>query len=114
MHRGRDGNRPDVPQAPCGSRGDDGARVFFFPGVQVADQLVSLVLPGVAALKVGRPEDDADITPVISESSANFIEGLVKDAKDKGAGGAGVGGGWGEGRGEGEGALQGRRRGARR
>ncbi|PPD75695.1 hypothetical protein GOBAR_DD27383 [Gossypium barbadense] len=29
--------------------------------------------------------DDCDITPVVSESSANFIEGLVKDAKEKGA-----------------------------
>lgn len=40
--------------------------------------------PQVAALTVGRPEDNADITPVISESSANFIEGLVKDAQEKG------------------------------
>jgi glyceraldehyde-3-phosphate dehydrogenase (NADP+) len=32
-----------------------------------------------------RPEDNAQITPVISESSANFIEGLVKDAEAKGA-----------------------------
>ena len=30
-------------------------------------------------------QDDAAITPVISESSANFIEGLVKDAEEKGA-----------------------------
>jgi glyceraldehyde-3-phosphate dehydrogenase (NADP+) len=36
-------------------------------------------------LTVGMPEKDCDITPVISESSANFIEGLVKDAKEKGA-----------------------------
>ena len=32
-----------------------------------------------------RPEDDAQITPVISASSADFIEGLVKDAEAKGA-----------------------------
>lgn len=30
-------------------------------------------------------QDDCAITPVISESSANFIEGLVKDAEEKGA-----------------------------
>ena len=30
-------------------------------------------------------QDDCAITPVISESSANFIEGLVKDAEQKGA-----------------------------
>ena len=36
-------------------------------------------------LRVGPPEDDCDITPVVSESSANFIEGLVEDARAKGA-----------------------------
>ncbi|CAI7878202.1 unnamed protein product, partial [Closterium sp. NIES-53] len=51
----------------------------------VADALVERVNARLAKLKVGRPEDDADITPVVSESSANFIEGLVLDAKDKGA-----------------------------
>lgn len=50
----------------------------------VADQLVALVAAAVAKLRVGRPEDDADITPVVSESSANFIEGLVVDAREKG------------------------------
>jgi glyceraldehyde-3-phosphate dehydrogenase (NADP+) len=52
--------------------------------VQVADKLVALVKPMVEKLKVGMPEDDADITPVVSETSANFIEGLVNDAKEKG------------------------------
>jgi hypothetical protein len=45
---------------------------------------LSLPFPGVAKLSVGRPEDDCDITPVVSESSANFIEGLVDDAREKG------------------------------
>lgn len=50
----------------------------------VADALVDKVRSEVAALTVGPPEDNCDITPpVISESSANFIEGLVMDAKDK-------------------------------
>ncbi|KAG2431249.1 hypothetical protein HYH02_013383 [Chlamydomonas schloesseri] len=51
----------------------------------VADRLVAAVAAGVAKLSVGRPEDDADITPVVSDSSANFIEGLAMDAKAKGA-----------------------------
>jgi glyceraldehyde-3-phosphate dehydrogenase (NADP+) len=34
---------------------------------------------------VGSPEQGCVITPVISEASANFIEGLVGDARDKGA-----------------------------
>lgn len=52
---------------------------------EVADELVKKVNKGVAELSVGMPEDDCAITPVISESSANFIEGLVKDAEKKGA-----------------------------
>lgn len=51
----------------------------------VADALVDKVKKGVDELTVGRPEDDCAITPVISESSANFIEGLVKDAEAQGA-----------------------------
>ncbi|MEW5304082.1 MAG: hypothetical protein WDW38_003422 [Sanguina aurantia] len=51
----------------------------------VADALVARVLPGVQRLVVGTPEDDSDITPVVTETSANFIEGLVKDAQEKGA-----------------------------
>lgn len=51
----------------------------------IADLLVEKVNAKVAKLTVGAPEDDSDITPVVSESSANFIEGLVMDAKQKGA-----------------------------
>lgn len=51
----------------------------------VADTLVEKVNSKVAKLTVGPPEDDCDITPVVTESSANFIEGLVMDAKEKGA-----------------------------
>ncbi|KAJ0091471.1 hypothetical protein Patl1_12573 [Pistacia atlantica] len=51
----------------------------------VANTLVEKVQAKVAKLSVGRPEDDCDITPVVTESSANFIEGLVMDAKEKGA-----------------------------
>ncbi|KAL0001034.1 hypothetical protein SO802_014815 [Lithocarpus litseifolius] len=49
----------------------------------VADSLVEKVKAKVAKLTVGPPEDDCDITPVVSESSANYIEGLVEDAKEK-------------------------------
>ncbi|EIE25996.1 NADP-dependent glyceraldehyde-3-phosphate dehydrogenase [Coccomyxa subellipsoidea C-169] len=51
----------------------------------IADELVAKVKKGVDALSVGAPEDNAAITPVISKSSADFIEGLVKDAEAKGA-----------------------------
>nr|CAD1825649.1 unnamed protein product [Ananas comosus var. bracteatus] len=51
----------------------------------VADALVEKVNAKLAKLKVGPPEEDCDITPVVTESSANFIEGLVTDAKEKGA-----------------------------
>ncbi|XP_056174893.1 NADP-dependent glyceraldehyde-3-phosphate dehydrogenase-like isoform X2 [Syzygium oleosum] len=49
----------------------------------VADKLVEKVNAKVQKLTVGAPEDDCDITPVVTESSANFIEGLVMDAKQK-------------------------------
>ncbi|EEF31604.1 NADP-dependent glyceraldehyde-3-phosphate dehydrogenase, putative [Ricinus communis] len=51
----------------------------------VADALVEKVKDRVAKLSVGPLEDNCDITPVVIESSANFIEGLIKDAKEKGA-----------------------------
>eukprot|EP00879_Flechtneria_rotunda_P003597 GHRR01003832.1.p1 GENE.GHRR01003832.1~~GHRR01003832.1.p1 ORF type:complete len:542 (+),score=137.43 GHRR01003832.1:136-1626(+) len=51
----------------------------------IADGLVQKVQAGVQKLQVGRPEDNADITPVVSESSANFIQGLLDDARQKGA-----------------------------
>lgn len=51
----------------------------------IADELVAKVKAGVQKLTVGRPEDDCDITPVVSEASAKFIQGLVEDAKEKGA-----------------------------
>jgi len=40
----------------------------------VADELAAKVVAGVKKLSVGMPEDDAAITPVISTSSANFIQ----------------------------------------
>lgn len=39
----------------------------------------------VEKLTVGDPFENKDITPVIDEQSAVFIEGLVQDAQSKGA-----------------------------
>ncbi|XP_048233543.1 NADP-dependent glyceraldehyde-3-phosphate dehydrogenase-like [Ricinus communis] len=51
----------------------------------IAGALVEKVKDRVAKLSVGLPEDNCDITPAVTESSAKFIEGLIKDAKEKGA-----------------------------
>lgn len=51
----------------------------------VADVVVEKVKAKMAKLTVGPPEENCDITPVVTESSANFIEDLVMDAKEKGA-----------------------------
>jgi glyceraldehyde-3-phosphate dehydrogenase (NADP+) len=51
----------------------------------VADDLVKKVVEKMNKLTVGYPNADCDITPVISETSAEFIQGLVEDARDKGA-----------------------------
>ena len=51
----------------------------------VADILVEKMVANVKTLTVGALEDDCDITAVVSDSSAKFIEGLVMDAKSKGA-----------------------------
>jgi len=51
----------------------------------IADALKEKVLAGMAKLTVGAPEDNCSITPVVSEASANFIEGLAMDAKERGA-----------------------------
>ncbi len=58
-------------------------RVIVMDGV--ADELAAEIKARVEQLTVGNPFDNTDITPVIDESSANFIEGLVRDAQDKGA-----------------------------
>ena len=50
---------------------EHGAEVAHPPEVHQA--LLDKVAAGVAKLTVGAPEDNANITPVISETSANFI-----------------------------------------
>lgn len=51
----------------------------------VADTLVTLLQEEVSKLTVGDPFDNADITPVIDNASADFIWGLIEDAQEKGA-----------------------------
>jgi len=51
----------------------------------VADKLAELLQAEVAKLTVGDPFDNADITPVIDDASADFIWGLIQDAQEKGA-----------------------------
>jgi acyl-CoA reductase-like NAD-dependent aldehyde dehydrogenase len=48
----------------------------------VADALVEKVVPLIKKLSVGMPEEDKDITPVISSSSADFIEEARKMSLD--------------------------------
>ncbi|CYU49304.1 TPA: NADP-dependent glyceraldehyde-3-phosphate dehydrogenase [Streptococcus suis] len=51
----------------------------------VADELAAKLKEEVEKLTVGDPFENKDITPVIDEQSAEFIEGLVRDAQVKGA-----------------------------
>lgn len=51
----------------------------------VADQLVAEIKGLVEKLLIGMSEDNADITPLIDTKAADFVEGLVNDAADKGA-----------------------------
>ena len=51
----------------------------------VSDTLATLLQAEVAKLTVGDPFDNADITPVIDNTSADFIWSLIEDAQEKGA-----------------------------
>lgn len=51
----------------------------------VADELVQKILDGINKLTVGDAEDDADITPLIDDKSADFVQGLIDDSLEKGA-----------------------------
>jgi len=51
----------------------------------VADRLVEKILLLVKKLTIGRPEEDADITPLISNEAADFVQELISDAIQKGA-----------------------------
>ncbi|CJA64321.1 NADP-dependent glyceraldehyde-3-phosphate dehydrogenase [Streptococcus pneumoniae] len=49
----------------------------------VADKLATLLQEEVSKLTVGDPFDNADITPVIDNASADFIWNLIEDAQEK-------------------------------
>lgn len=49
----------------------------------VVDKLATLLQEEVSKLTVGDPFDNADITPVIDNASADFIWGLIEDAQEK-------------------------------
>ncbi|MCK1222085.1 NADP-dependent glyceraldehyde-3-phosphate dehydrogenase [Streptococcus uberis] len=51
----------------------------------VADELEKHVCDLVNNLSVGMPEENADITPLIDTKAADFVEGLITDANEKGA-----------------------------
>lgn len=52
---------------------------------EIADKLVEKVKEKVEKLKVGNPEDGADIVPLIDNKSADFVWELIDDAREKGA-----------------------------
>ncbi len=51
----------------------------------VADELVEKVTALAKDLTVGIPEEDADITPLIDTKSADYVQGLIEEAAEKGA-----------------------------
>ncbi len=52
---------------------------------QVADKLIALIEEEVKHLKVGMPAKGVHITPLINDSSADFVQELIDDALAKGA-----------------------------
>lgn len=51
----------------------------------VADELIGKVKEIVSGLKVGRSSEDASVTPLINQKSADFVTSLIEDAQNKGA-----------------------------
>ncbi|WP_072993598.1 NADP-dependent glyceraldehyde-3-phosphate dehydrogenase [Clostridium cavendishii] len=53
---------------------------------KIADKLAEKLKEAVTKLKVGNPlKDQVEVVPLIDTKAADFVEGLIKDAKDKGA-----------------------------
>ncbi|ALX50063.1 NADP-dependent glyceraldehyde-3-phosphate dehydrogenase [Lentibacillus amyloliquefaciens] len=50
-----------------------------------ADELVAKIKEKMNGLKVGAPEDSADVTPLINSKAADYVTGLIDDAVEKGA-----------------------------
>ena len=52
----------------------------------VADELVAKIKALVEKLNIGNPlKEQVDIVPLIDNKSADFVEGLMRDAEEKGA-----------------------------
>lgn len=51
----------------------------------VADELAELIVDRVRKLSVGRADEDKSITALIDKSSADFVQELIEDTKEKGA-----------------------------
>jgi len=51
----------------------------------VADNLANELLKNIKLLKVGKPQDDCDITPLIDNKSADYVQELIDDAVHHGA-----------------------------
>ena len=58
---------------------------IVFAVESIAEELLTKMKAKMANLTVGHPENNCDITAVIHRKSADYIEGLVMDAKVKGA-----------------------------
>lgn len=52
---------------------------------ELYDELCARLTEGTKSLSVGSPEDDCVIVPLISKKSADYVEELILDAKNKGA-----------------------------
>ncbi|MDR4945119.1 NADP-dependent glyceraldehyde-3-phosphate dehydrogenase [Neobacillus cucumis] len=51
----------------------------------VADELVTFLKEEIEKLAVGSPEEGSTVVPLIDEQSADFVQGLIEDAIEKGA-----------------------------
>ncbi|MEG0775514.1 NADP-dependent glyceraldehyde-3-phosphate dehydrogenase [Clostridium sp.] len=51
----------------------------------VADELISKMLDNVKKIKVGKPEDGCEVTPLINDKSVEYVQELIDDAVNKGA-----------------------------
>jgi glyceraldehyde-3-phosphate dehydrogenase (NADP+) len=53
--------------------------------VNVADELVGILKEEIEKLSVGSPEEGSTVVPLIDDQSADFVQGLIDDAIEKGA-----------------------------
>jgi glyceraldehyde-3-phosphate dehydrogenase (NADP+) len=51
----------------------------------VADEIVSILKEEIEKLAVGSPEEGNTVVPLIDDQSADFVQGLIEDAIEKGA-----------------------------